>query len=99
VLVISSELPELLAVGDRILVLRDGELVAEVDGATATEEEIIGRATGAGRTALLGDHDYARNGRGAPTADYTFSSGLSSLEPLVSPTRKRNRSARNRPSV
>jgi rhamnose transport system ATP-binding protein len=46
VLVISSELPEVLAVGDRILVMREGRLVATMSRAEASEERIIAAATG-----------------------------------------------------
>ena len=46
VLMISSELPEVLRVSDRILVMREGRLVAEYAGAGATEEQIIAAATG-----------------------------------------------------
>jgi ABC-type sugar transport system ATPase subunit len=41
VVVISSYLPEVLAVSDRILVARLGRIVAEFDGATATEDKIM----------------------------------------------------------
>ena len=41
VVVISSYLPEVLAVSDRILVARLGRIVAEFDGATATEDMIM----------------------------------------------------------
>ena len=41
VLVISSYLPEILAVSDRILVARLGRIVAEFDAATATEDRIM----------------------------------------------------------
>jgi ABC-type sugar transport system ATPase subunit len=41
VVVISSYLPEILAVSDRILVARLGRIVAEFDGATATEDKIM----------------------------------------------------------
>jgi rhamnose transport system ATP-binding protein len=41
VLIISSELPELLAVCDRILVLRQGRLVGEAPGSSATPERIL----------------------------------------------------------
>jgi len=41
VIIISSELPEVLAVADRILVMCDGRLSGEVNGHTATEEEIL----------------------------------------------------------
>lgn len=41
VIVISSELPEILAVSDRILVMAAGRLQGEVDPRTATQEEIL----------------------------------------------------------
>ena len=46
ILLISSELPELLGMSDRILVMREGRLVAEVARAEATEERVIGAAAG-----------------------------------------------------
>ena len=41
----SSELPELLAVSDRILVLCEGRLTATLTRAEATEERIMQAAT------------------------------------------------------
>jgi len=41
VLLISSELPELLALSDRLLVMRQGRLVTELDPSTTTQEEIM----------------------------------------------------------
>jgi ABC-type sugar transport system ATPase subunit len=41
VVVISSYLPEILAVSDRILVARTGRIVAEFDAATATQDKIL----------------------------------------------------------
>jgi rhamnose transport system ATP-binding protein len=46
ILMISSELPEVLAMSDRVLVMREGRLVAEMDGPNATQEAIIGAASG-----------------------------------------------------
>ncbi len=46
VLMISSELPEVLAIGDRVLVMREGRLRAELRNADATEEKIMAAATG-----------------------------------------------------
>ncbi|GGM90581.1 sugar ABC transporter ATP-binding protein [Dactylosporangium sucinum] len=46
VLMISSELPELLGMSDRIVVMRDGAIAGELP-AGATEEEVVGLATGA----------------------------------------------------
>jgi ribose transport system ATP-binding protein len=44
VLVVSSELEELAHICTRILVMREGEIVAEVDGKTATERELLRHA-------------------------------------------------------
>jgi ribose transport system ATP-binding protein len=46
VIFISSELPELMAVSDRILVLRGGQVVMEADPRTVGEREILGAAAG-----------------------------------------------------
>jgi rhamnose transport system ATP-binding protein len=44
-LVVSSDLPEVLALVDRILVMREGELRGELDAASATEESVMRMAT------------------------------------------------------
>ena len=41
VLMVSSEMPELLGVCDRILVMSGGRLAGETDAKTATQEEIM----------------------------------------------------------
>ena len=41
VVVISSEMPELLGICDRIYVMNEGRFVGEVDGRTATQEQIM----------------------------------------------------------
>jgi ABC-type molybdate transport system ATPase subunit len=46
VLMISSELPEVLRLSDRILVMREGRLMAELAHAGASEEQILSAATG-----------------------------------------------------
>ncbi len=46
ILMISSELPEILAMSDRIMVMREGRIVAEMEKADATQERIIAAATG-----------------------------------------------------
>jgi ribose transport system ATP-binding protein len=46
VIVVSSEMPELIGLCDRILVLHEGRLAGEVAGRTATEQELIHLATG-----------------------------------------------------
>lgn len=45
VMVVSSEMPELLGICDRILVMSGGRLAGEVDAATTTQEEIMHLAT------------------------------------------------------
>jgi rhamnose transport system ATP-binding protein len=49
---ISSELPEVLGVSDRILVMREGRLVAEFAHGNASEEAIM--------AAAMGQHEVAR---------------------------------------
>lgn len=46
VVMISSELPEVLGMSDRIMVIREGHFAGELDRAEATEEKIIAMATG-----------------------------------------------------
>jgi ribose transport system ATP-binding protein len=41
VLVVSSELEELVGISSRVLIMREGEIVAEVDGAAASEQELL----------------------------------------------------------
>jgi ABC-type sugar transport system ATPase subunit len=48
VLLISSELPEVLALSHRILVMRQGEFVAEVPHADATQEKLLRLMAGVG---------------------------------------------------
>jgi ABC-type sugar transport system ATPase subunit len=57
VVMVSSDLPELLGMSDRILVLRRGRLVAELDARSATQEDVL-------RHAALEEDD----GTGAHTA-------------------------------
>jgi ABC-type sugar transport system ATPase subunit len=46
ILLITSELPELLAMSDRILVMHRGRILSALDRAEATQERIIGAAMG-----------------------------------------------------
>jgi ABC-type sugar transport system ATPase subunit len=51
ILLASSDLPEVLRLAHRILVLRHGRIVAELDGTTSSEEDIVAIATGADQIA------------------------------------------------
>ena len=51
ILLISSELPEVLGLSDRILVMRAGRLAGRFEADQTTEEELIACATGLGATA------------------------------------------------
>jgi ABC-type sugar transport system ATPase subunit len=42
ILMISSELPEIMGMSDRILVMREGRLVGEFSRAEATQERVAG---------------------------------------------------------
>lgn len=44
VIMVSSELPEILTISDRVLVMRRGQITGEFEGATATQEAIMERA-------------------------------------------------------
>ena len=44
VIVISSELPEILAVSDRIVIMKKGHIVGEMDANEATQEKIMAQA-------------------------------------------------------
>jgi ribose transport system ATP-binding protein len=46
IVAISSELPELIGLCDRVIVIREGRLVGEVAGEDMTEENILGLASG-----------------------------------------------------
>jgi ribose transport system ATP-binding protein len=45
IVMVSSELPEVLAVSDRVIVMREGRVTAELSRAEATEERIMHHAT------------------------------------------------------
>jgi rhamnose transport system ATP-binding protein len=49
ILMISSELPEILGMSDRILVMREGHITGEFGRAEATQEKIMASATGDAR--------------------------------------------------
>jgi len=51
VVVISSDLKEVLSVSDRIIVMREGRVVDEVAGDGMTPERVLGSALGAGKAA------------------------------------------------
>ncbi|NRQ48219.1 sugar ABC transporter ATP-binding protein [Aeromicrobium stalagmiti] len=51
ILMISSELPEVLGMADRVLVVNEGRITADIDRADATPESVMTAATNAGATA------------------------------------------------
>jgi ribose transport system ATP-binding protein len=46
VIMVSSEMPELLGMSDRIMVMHEGHLAAEFDRAEATQEKVLAAAMG-----------------------------------------------------
>jgi rhamnose transport system ATP-binding protein len=46
VVMVSSELPEVLGMADRVIVLREGRIAAELARAEATEESVMYAAIG-----------------------------------------------------
>ncbi len=58
VLMISSDLPEILGMADRVPMMHEGRLTAEIPGAEATEESVMAAATGrTDRGRSRHDHD------------------------------------------
>ncbi|NIH81441.1 sugar ABC transporter ATP-binding protein [Amycolatopsis viridis] len=51
VIMVSSELPEVLGMADRVLVMREGRIVAEIPGAQASEDSVMFAAMGQGAVA------------------------------------------------
>ncbi len=51
VVMVSSELPEVLGMADRVLVMREGRIVAEIPRAEATEDSVMFAAMGQGAVA------------------------------------------------
>lgn len=59
-IVISSEMPELVGLADRVLVMRGGRIVAELNGADINEKNIVYAATVGGRGDVGEDeHDHS----------------------------------------
>jgi rhamnose transport system ATP-binding protein len=50
IIMISSEIPEVLGMSDRVIVMREGRIVAEVAGADMTPETLVRYAAGIGAT-------------------------------------------------
>ena len=53
VIMISSEMPEILGMCDRIYVMNEGKMIAEMDGKDATQEKIMTEIINSGKTANL----------------------------------------------
>jgi ribose transport system ATP-binding protein len=50
IVMVSSELPEILGMSDRILVMRDGRLAGELSSADATQDAVMTLAARSGAT-------------------------------------------------
>ena len=56
VIMISSEMPEILGMCDRIYVMNEGRMVAEMDGRSATQEKIMTEIINSGKSDNLGNN-------------------------------------------
>jgi len=70
IVLISSDLPEVLAMSDRILVMHEGRIAAEIDRVAATEERVMYAATGSvdGGVEVGGQRDAPVGAAGGPGA-------------------------------
>jgi L-arabinose transport system ATP-binding protein len=68
VVVVSSDLPEVLGVADRIMVMRKGQVVAALDRAAATPEKMLALALPMSSETTSGDVAGADNNRAATAA-------------------------------
>jgi ribose transport system ATP-binding protein len=59
ILMISSELQEVIGMSDRVLVMREGRINGEVSGVRMTEHEIMRLATSSATQTTGGEHEYA----------------------------------------
>jgi len=55
VIMISSEMPEILGMCDRIYVMNEGKFIAEMDGKDATQEKIMTEIINSGKSGNLGE--------------------------------------------
>lgn len=55
VIMISSEMPEILGMCDRIYVMNEGKMIAEMNGKDATQEKIMTEIINSGKTGNLGE--------------------------------------------
>ncbi len=53
VIMVSSEIPEVIGMSDRVIVMRDGRIVAEIAGDALTPETLVRHAAGIGETRTL----------------------------------------------
>lgn len=63
-IVISSELPELVGLADRVLVMRAGRVVAELTGNQITEQNVVYAATSSEAQTTEPQNDPIKSGRG-----------------------------------
>jgi ABC-type sugar transport system ATPase subunit/ribose/xylose/arabinose/galactoside ABC-type transport system permease subunit len=69
ILMVSSDLPEVLAMSDRVLVMREGRIAAELSRQQATQESVMAAATGTGANSRAeGREQRAEAGTGSDSA-------------------------------
>ncbi|PLU83496.1 hypothetical protein BMJ22_04315 [Sinorhizobium medicae] len=83
-IVISSEMPELVGLADRVLVMRAGRIVAEFRGSEINEENVVYAATTGGR-AEAGEYEHDRSDSNNRTQSYRLRRAPVSAGPIWRP--------------
>ena len=65
-IVISSEMPELVGLSDRVVVMRAGQIVAELRGNDINEENVVYAATSGGSAGVREEHHDHRSDHKKP---------------------------------
>ncbi len=88
ILMISSELPEVLGMADRVLVVHEGRITANLDRADATPESVMTAATNTMEVAGMTERQRGKGCHADAPLPFLFSRGFGMTDTLVAPSRR-----------